>query len=104
MPSRRCGLDADTVGRFKDRFQFLERVCIRWPNGEDQACHFFPGKVCFYEATFTYGPRLPVHLFIMELLGYFGIAPWQHMPNSWRIVVNYMEIWLAANKDMIMVG
>ena len=26
------------------------------------------------------------------------------MPNSWRITVNYMEIWLAANRDMIKVG
>ena len=26
------------------------------------------------------------------------------MPNSWRIVVNYMEIWLDANEDMIKVG
>ena len=26
------------------------------------------------------------------------------MPNSWRIVVNCMEIWLAANGDMIKVG
>ena len=99
-----CGLDADTVGRFEDRFQFPERVCIRRPNNEDRACHFFPSEVCFYEVAFTCGLRLPVHLFIMEILGYFGIAPWQHMPNSWRIVVNYMEIWLAANKDMIMVG
>ena len=40
----------------------------------------------------------------MELLGFFGIAPGQLMPNSWRIVVNYMEIWLAANEDMIKVG
>ena len=40
----------------------------------------------------------------MELLGFFGIAPGQLMPNSWRIVVNYMETWLAANEDMIKVG
>ena len=26
------------------------------------------------------------------------------MPNSWRIVVNCMEIWLAAFGDMIKVG
>ena len=26
------------------------------------------------------------------------------MPNSWRIVVNCMEIWLAAIGDMIKVG
>ena len=99
-----CGLDTDTVSRFKDRFQFPERVRVHRPNEEDRTYHFFPSEVCFYEATFTCGLRLPVHPFIMELLGHFGIAPGQFMPNSWRIVVNCMEIWLAANGDMIKVG
>ena len=99
-----CGLDADIADRFKDRFQFPERVRVRRPIHKDRACHFFPGEVYFYEATFTCGLRLPVHPFIMELLGFFGIAPEQLMPNSWRIVVNCMEIWLAANEDMIKVG
>ena len=85
------GLDADTVGRFKDRFQFPERVRVHKPNNEDQACHFFPGEVCFYKAAFTCGLRFPVHPYIMELLGYFGITLGQLMPNSWRIVVNCME-------------
>ena len=26
------------------------------------------------------------------------------MPNSWRIVVNCMKIWLAVNRDMIKIG
>ena len=86
------GLDADTVARFKDRFQFPARVRIHRPGPEDQACHFFPGEVCFYEAAFTSGLRLPIHPLVMELLGYFGIAPGQLMPNSWRIVINCMEI------------
>ena len=64
----------------------------------------FPGEICFYEAAFTCELRLPIHPFIMELLGFFGIAPRQLMPNSWRIVVNCMKIWLAANEDMIKVG
>ena len=87
-----CGLDADTVGRFMDWFQFPERVRVHEPNNEDQACHFFLGEVCFYKAAFTCGLRLPVHPFIMELLGYFGIILGQLMPNSWRIVANCMEI------------
>ena len=50
------------------------------------------------------GLRFPVHPFIMELLGHFDIVPGQLMPNSWRIVVSCMEIWLAATKgDMIKV-
>ena len=99
-----CGLDVDTMGRFKDRFQFPEWVRVRRPNDEDRACHFFPSEVCFYEAAFTCGLRFPVHPFLMELLDHLGIAPGQLMPNSWRIVVNCMEIWLAANRDMIKVG
>ena len=99
-----CGLDDETVGRFKDRFQFPERVRVRRPTNEDKACHFFPGEICFYEAAFTCGLRLPVHPFIMELLGFFSIAPRKLMPNSWRIVVNCREIWLAANEDMIKVS
>ena len=99
-----CGLDVDTVSRFKDRFQFPERVRVRRPNDEDRACHFFPGEVCFYESAFTCGLRLPVHPFLMELLAHFGIAPQQFMPNSWRIVVNCMQIWSASNGDMIKVG
>ena len=99
-----CGLDTDTVARFKDRFQFPEQVRVRRPNSENRACHFFPGEVCFTEAAFTFGLRLPVHLLVMEFLGYFGIAPRQLMPNSWRIVINCMEIWLATNEDMIKVS
>ena len=77
-----CGPDDETVGRFKDRFQFPEHVRVRWPTNEDRAYHFFPGEICFYEAAFTCGLRLPVHPFIMELLGFFDIAPGKLMPNS----------------------
>ena len=99
-----CGLDVDTLGRFKDRFQFSERVRVRLPNKGEWAYHFFPGEVCFYESAFVCGLRFPVHSFLMELLDHFGIAPGQLMPNSWRIVVRCMEIWLAAiGGDMLRV-
>ena len=77
-----CGLDAETIARFKDRFQFPTRVCVRRPGDEDRAYHFFPGEICFYEAAFSCGLRFPVHPFIMELLDHFGIALEQLMPNS----------------------
>ena len=37
----------------------------------------------------------------MELLSHFNIAPRQFMPNSWRIVISCMEIWLAATRGDI---
>ena len=60
--------------------------------------------MCFYKVIFQCGLRFPVHPFIMELLGHFNIAPGQLMPNSWRIVISCMEIWLAVTEgDMIRV-
>ena len=54
--------------------------------------------------AFQNGLRLLVHPFIMELLNHFNIAPEQLMPNSWRIVVSCMEIWLESTEgDMIRV-
>ena len=47
-----CGLDAETLSRFRDWFQFPKRVRIRLPRKEERACHFSPGEVCFYEAAF----------------------------------------------------
>jgi len=99
---KECGLDAEILSRFRDRFQFPERVQIRLPRKEEQVCHFSLGEVCFYEAAFQSGLRFPVHPFIMELLKHFNIAPGQLMPNSWRIVVSCVEIWLESTKgDMI---
>ena len=40
----------------------------------------------------------------MELLNHLNIAPGQFMPNSWRIVISCMEIWMVVTKgDMIRV-
>ena len=99
-----CGLDADTLSRFKKRFQFPDRGRVRLPSEEERACNFFPREVCFYEAAFLCRLRFLVRPFVMEILGHFGIASEQLMPNSWRIMVSQMGIWLAATDgDMIKV-
>ena len=95
-----CSLDNEMLSRFRGRFQFPDRVRVCLPHREERACHFSPGEVCFYEVAFLSELRFPVHPFIIELLGHFR----KLMPNSWRIVVSYMEIWLAATEgDMIKV-
>ena len=50
------------------------------------------------EVAFQCGLRFLVHTFIMELLNHFNIAPGQLMPNSWRIVISCMEIWMVVTK------
>ena len=40
----------------------------------------------------------------MEHLNHFNIAPGQLMPNSWRIMISCMEIWMVVIEgDMIRV-
>ena len=70
-----CGLDDDTLSRFKHMFQFPKQVRVRLPSKGERACNFFPEEVCFYESSFACGLRFPVHPFLMKLLDYFGIAP-----------------------------
>ena len=77
-----CGLDVEILSRFIQRFQFPNRVKVRLPRPKEQACHFSPGEVCFYEATFLSGLKFLVHPFIIELLNHFRIAPKQIMLNS----------------------
>ena len=70
-----CSLDDETLSKFRGRFQFHDKVRIHLPHEEERACHFSPGEVCFYEATFLSRLRFPIHPFIMELLSHFNIAP-----------------------------
>ena len=98
----REALDPDTLFRFRDRFQFPEEVRICLPRKGEKACHFLLGEVCFYEAAFRCGLRFPVHPFIMELLNDFNVTPGKLMPNSWRVVISCMEIWMVVTEgDMI---
>ena len=99
-----CGFDIETLSRFRDRFQFPERVRVHLPQKEERACYFLPREVCFYEAIFQCGLRFHIHPFLMELLIHFNVVLRKLMPNSWTIVISYMEIWLAVIKgDMIRV-
>ena len=103
-PGEVCSLDDETLSRFKGRFQFPDRVRICLPREEERDCHFSSMEVCFYEAVFLFLLRFLVHPFIIELLGHCNIAPRQLMPNSWRIMISYMGIWLAAVEgDMVKV-
>ena len=99
-----CGLDVESLSHIRNQFQFPERFQIRLPHKKERACHFSPEEVCFYETAFQSGLSFPIHPFIMEHLNHFKIAPRQLMPNSWRIIISYMEIWLKSTEgDMIRV-
>lgn len=98
-----CFLDEDTLFKFRDRFQLPNKTRIRlsYPNEKD--CAFNPGEVCFYEAAFLGGLRFPIDPLVMELLHHLGIVPGQLIPNSWRIIISCMEIWMIVIEgDMIL--
>ena len=101
----KCSLKIEVFSKFKDRFQFPEGTRARLPRKDERACAFAHGEVCFYEAAFSCGLRFLVHPFIMRLLHHLNLAPGQLMPNSWRIVISCMVIWMTiSDGDMLMVN
>ena len=70
----KCSLNEETLGRFRDRFQFPEETRICLPRSGENSCSFARGEVCFYEVAFLCGLRFPVHPFITKLLHYLNIA------------------------------
>ena len=67
------------------------------PSDEDRACHSYADEVCFYEADFASDLHLLIHPFVRELFAYLHLAPAQLVPNSWRIVIFFMVVWMFAN-------
>ena len=98
----RCSLKVEVFSKFKDRFQFPEGTRAHLPRKDERACAFAHGEVCFYEFAFSCGLRFPVHPFIMRLLYHLNLTPGQLMPNSWRIVISCMVIWMTiSDGDML---
>lgn len=97
-----CPLDEDTFFRLRDRFQLPDETRIRLPRTDEKACAFNLAEVFFYEVAFLSGLRFLIHPFVMKLFHHLGITPGQLMPNSWRIIISCMEIWMIMIEvDMI---
>ena len=92
-----CSLTRKDEQRIKDRFQFPDSVKVRIPSDKERACHSYANEVCFYEANFASGLRFPVHPFIRELFSYLHLALAQLVPNSWRILISCLVVWMPAN-------
>ena len=54
-------------------------------------------RFSFYEIDFTSGLRFPIHPFVRETFSYLHLALAQLVPNSWRILVSCMVVWMSAN-------
>ena len=81
----------------RSRFQFLSLVRVRILSDNDRACRSYVDEVCLNEANFVNGLRFPIHHFLRELFNHLSLAPAQLVPNSWRIVICRMVVWMSAN-------
>ena len=96
-PSESCLLESRHLKSIRKRFQFPEGIAIRLPLPNEKACTFAHDEVSFYESTFSYGLRFPVHPFIMQLLFALNVAPGQLVPNTWRTIIGCMLIWVSIH-------
>ena len=53
-----------------------------------------PGYMTFSEAILKTGVFLPVHPFVVQVLDYFDIVPFQLPPNSYRLIVAFYIVFL----------
>ncbi|KAL5224218.1 hypothetical protein ABZP36_010857 [Zizania latifolia] len=51
-----------------------------------------PRAVCVYAHALEAGMRVPLHDFVCEVLGHFGLAPSQIAPNGWRIMIGFIVL------------
>ena len=93
-----CSLSEKDEKNIRDRFQFPDFVNIRNSSDKERACHSYADEVCFYEADFTSGLRFPIHPFVREFFSYLHLTPAQLVPNSLRILVSCMVVWMFANE------
>ncbi|XP_030493862.2 uncharacterized protein LOC115709791 isoform X2 [Cannabis sativa] len=80
-------LDTSGLERIKKRYNFLGNLELRMGNGEDaQAC--WPGGAwsAWSEYHSSAGVVLPLRQYFIDFCDYFGIAPFQLAPNSYRIL------------------
>lgn len=96
-----CSLKERHIVRFRKWFQFLNEIIVYFPCKNEKANTFADGEVCFYEASFLNSLKFLVHPFIMELFHHLKIAPGQLVPNSWRIIITCMEIWMFIHEGDI---
>ena len=100
--SESCSLEQRHLKSIRKRFQFPVRVVTRLPRPNEKACSFAHGEVSFYEATFSFCLRFPIHPFIMQLLSVLNVAPGQLVPNAWRTIIRCMSIQVSVHDgDMI---
>ena len=92
-----CALKEIDKRRIKNMFQIPSSIKVRIPDDDNRACHSYTDEVCFYEADFICGLCFPIHPFIREFFFRLLLALAQLVPNSWRIVICCMVVWMFAN-------
>lgn len=69
------------------KYQILSSINLRPPFETDHACSRLENEVCLYIGSFEGGLRLPFPKIVREVLEFYGLAPAQITPNSWRHLI-----------------
>ncbi|KAK0595506.1 hypothetical protein LWI29_007323 [Acer saccharum] len=89
----------DSLDGLRTIYGIPKSVELRAPLEHERADWDISDWTCFYEYTLRLGFRFPVPLLVRRLLTYFGIAPVQLIPNSWRILLSLTVLREKYNID-----
>ncbi|XP_077242481.1 uncharacterized protein LOC143882994 [Tasmannia lanceolata] len=76
-------LTESMLGDIRDKYCVPLRFELRAAIEGDRACNESQ-DLCIYEESLRAGLRFPLHPFFTAVLRYYGLAPAQVAPNSWR--------------------
>ncbi|XP_077225446.1 uncharacterized protein LOC143858636 [Tasmannia lanceolata] len=84
-------LTRSMLGDIRDKYCVPPRFELRAAIEGDRACNESQ-DLCIYEESLRAGLRFPLHPFFSAVLRYYGLAPAQVAPNSWRLLVGFLYL------------
>ncbi|XP_077229780.1 uncharacterized protein LOC143862603 [Tasmannia lanceolata] len=84
-------LDESMLVVIRDKYCIPSRFGLREATEGDRACNE-SSDVCIYDESLRAGLRFPMHPFFASVLQYYGLAPAQVAPNSWRLLIGFVYL------------
>ncbi|XP_077246438.1 uncharacterized protein LOC143886378 [Tasmannia lanceolata] len=84
-------LTRSMLGDIRNKYCVPPRFELKAAIEGDRACNE-SRDLCIYEESMRVGFRFPLHPFFAAVLRYYGLAPAQVAPNSWRLLTGFLYL------------
>ncbi|KAL6977370.1 hypothetical protein U1Q18_026169 [Sarracenia purpurea var. burkii] len=90
-------IEVSNLAKWRTKYSVPQTVHLSKPSSKERACSYNPEKMRMYKQVFSVGLRFPFPRFIRELLAFFNLSPAQLLPNTWHIMLGFLELWAETS-------